>query len=125
MSLDRCRQLPYRALIPNKYKILRRFCGTNRGLCGRDTLIRVPITNPQQIQNPIQPQRRNRLLGRLLHDRLGPKRDSQSRNAQHRQIVGAVAHRQRIQPVETGGLTQFDQGREFGLAADDRLRGRA
>ncbi len=52
---------------------------------------------------------------------LGAKGDAESRCAEHRQVIGAVADRQRLRRVEAEPRAEIAQGREFGVASEDRL----
>src|SRR3984957_15496343 len=51
--------------------------------------------------------------------RLGVEGDAQSRLANHAEIIGAVAHDQRIDVVEVGGLAKLDERGELGGAAEN------
>lgn len=52
----------------------------------------LPLANPDQVEQPIQPHVRDGAAGALAHDGLGVEGDAQPGRAQHGQVVGAVAH---------------------------------
>ena len=80
-----------------------------------------PITESQQIENPVQPQGRDGLLGRLLDQRLGAEGDTEARQAEHRQIIGAVADGDGLLQAQTFLLRQFAQQISLALGVDDGL----
>ena len=64
--------------------------------CGLFTADGRMIANSEQIQNPVETHRRNRLPRALPYNRLRAKRDPQARDPQHRKIVRAIANRDHL-----------------------------
>ena len=56
----------------------------------------VSVANPHQVEDSVQTDGRNRLLGPFTHDGLGVERDAESRDTQHRQVVRAVSDRDHL-----------------------------
>ena len=54
-------------------------------------------------------------------DRLGAERHAQPGRAQHVEIVGAIANRERVREIEPPFGGKVGQGREFGVPIEDRF----
>src|SRR5262245_60693678 len=53
----------------------------------------LPIAHAKQIENAVEPHRRNGLPRAAAHERLGAERNAETRQTQHREIVGTVPDR--------------------------------
>ncbi|RMN53866.1 hypothetical protein ALQ58_05440 [Pseudomonas syringae pv. apii] len=90
-----------------------------------DSAFSFAVAKAQQVQNPIQPQSRNRLFGGLLDQRLGTERNTQPGNGQHRQVIGTVADCDGLLQTQAFLVRKFAQQVSLALSIDDRLDGHA
>src|SRR5690606_11340476 len=58
----------------------------------RRLLMTLTVAEAEQVEDAVQAEGGNGLLGRLLDQRLGAEGHAQAGQAEHRQVVGAVAH---------------------------------
>ena len=79
------------------------------------------ITHAQQVQHAVQAQRRDRLLGRLAHQRLGAEGYTEAGDSEHRQVVGTVADGNGLLHLQTFLACQLSEQVGFALRIDDRL----
>ena len=52
----------------------------------------IPVADPDEIEQPIETEMRQRMIGALPHQRLGPEGDTHPRQIEHGQVVRPVAH---------------------------------
>src|SRR4029079_10424743 len=58
---------------------------------------------------------------RFLHSRLGVECDTQARILEHRDVIGAIAHGERVDEAEAEAFRQLMQGKNLGILSEDRL----
>src|SRR5690606_23839424 len=92
-------------------------------MSGRTRRLFLPlaVTEAQQIENAVQPQGGDRLLGGLLDQRFGAEGHTEAGQAKHRQVVGAVADRDGLLQLQALLLRQLAQQIGLALSIDDGL----
>lgn len=80
------------------------------------------IFQSQEIEDAVEADRGDRLAGGGLHLRFGVEGDAESREREHRQVVGAVAYGDRLGDVDVLELAQKPQQLGLAAAVDDLAR---